>query len=187
MGLVVWRRNDPYGFGHSNYWSPVGGIVWGGLRGVALLEEYVTGGGFGSESLVAFQFVGTQLLVLCYVRCLLPPPCRYGLWSSGTTSQNKFFFLWVVLVITFYHSNSKVTDIVDLRQRTMLAGRKSGRKTVYHFSDNYISHRLAVMLGMWQMAQNVKGVINVVVWICNIPGDILFRPWSPARLGSYGT
>lgn len=52
------------------------------------------------------------------------------------------------MVITFYHSNSKVTDIVDLRQRTMLAGRKSGRKTVYHFPDNYISHRLAVMLGM---------------------------------------
>lgn len=54
--------------------------------------------------------------------------------------------------MAFYHSNSKVTDMVGLRQRTMLAGRKSRRKTVYHFPDNYISHILALMLSMWQVA-----------------------------------
>ena len=29
----------PHGLMYLNLWFPVGGAVWGGLRGVALLEE----------------------------------------------------------------------------------------------------------------------------------------------------
>lgn len=118
------NENIPDRLSHLNTWFPDGSTVWGGSGGWTLLEEVrYWRWGFRAERHTTFAIalsascwlfemwaLNFLLLLLC-----LPPIAMLSLSlgnsPSETISQNKLFLLQVALVMVFYLTSRKVTNI----------------------------------------------------------------------------